>query len=221
MQRSLDFPELIRRDAPAQGKQKVLQEATWGSAIFSECRKYRYQLHRQLGSHPSAVTFVMLNPSTADAYKNDPTVARCMDFALRWDFGRLIVVNLFALRSTDPQGLYAANDTRYANDEHDYAVSEGLMVADCYVCGDMECGGHIEDVNDWHILDAATQSQLIVCAWGNHGAHDGRGATVLTMLRHDVDVHAPIMCLGVNKTGHPKHPLYARKDTQLQRLHTI
>lgn len=52
---------------------------------------------------------VMLNPSTADEAQNDPTVERCERRALRLGFGQLEVVNLFALRSTDPSALYDSN----------------------------------------------------------------------------------------------------------------
>ena len=51
------------------------------------------------------MTWVMLNPSTADADTDDPTIRRCVGFAQTWGFGAIVVVNLFALRSTDPQRL--------------------------------------------------------------------------------------------------------------------
>jgi hypothetical protein len=56
------------------------------------------------------VNFLMLNPSTADAFALDPTNRRCVGFAQRWGFGGLVTTNLFAFRSTDPKGLRGATD---------------------------------------------------------------------------------------------------------------
>ena len=77
-------------------------------AKFSLDRKYRYRLTRRVGLADNAVTLVMLNPSTADETQNDPTIRRCIDFANRWGFGWLHVVNLSPLRSPDPKELLAA-----------------------------------------------------------------------------------------------------------------
>ena len=54
--------------------------------------------------------FVTLNPSTADAMADDPTIRRCQRFAWDWGFDRLSVVNLFALRATDPKELHVHPD---------------------------------------------------------------------------------------------------------------
>ena len=78
------------------------------SAIISPCGRYRYVLKRNL---PQAIRwvkpclFVMLNPSVADAELDDPTIRRCIGFAKREGCTELTVVNLFAYRSTDPEGL--------------------------------------------------------------------------------------------------------------------
>ena len=77
-------------------------------AGFSSCRAYRYTLVREWDRSLGRVCFCMLNPSTADAQKNDPTVRRTVGFALDWGYGSIEVVNVFALRSTNPRGLYEA-----------------------------------------------------------------------------------------------------------------
>lgn len=73
-------------------------------AVFSDDRAYRYLLTRDWGEGPRA-TFVLLNPSTADEFVNDPTISKCIRFAKRWGLGGLNFVNVYALRSTDPKGL--------------------------------------------------------------------------------------------------------------------
>lgn len=71
-------------------------------AIISDCGLYRYNLSRSWGTGNGVALFVMLNPSTADADIDDPTIRRCMGFAKRLGYAALEVVNLFAFRATDP-----------------------------------------------------------------------------------------------------------------------
>lgn len=54
--------------------------------------------------------WIMLNPSTADASQDDPTIRRCISFAKREGAGGLVVVNLYAFRATDPRQLLTAAD---------------------------------------------------------------------------------------------------------------
>lgn len=75
------------------------------SAVISECGKYRYSLTRIWDEEKPIVMFVMLNPSTADGTKDDPTIRRCIGFAKSWGYGGLYVCNLFAYRATNPQEL--------------------------------------------------------------------------------------------------------------------
>ena len=52
----------------------------------------------------------MLNPSTADELKLDPTCSRARGYAERWGYGALIVTNIFGWRATDPDDMKAAKD---------------------------------------------------------------------------------------------------------------
>lgn len=79
-------------------------------AWISKDGVYRYSLSREWGTGGGFVNFVMLNPSTADANVDDPTIRRCISFAQGWGFGGLIVTNLFAFRATDPKDMRKAAD---------------------------------------------------------------------------------------------------------------
>lgn len=74
-------------------------------ALLSTCGLYRYWLSRTWGDTPPLVV-IGLNPSTADAMQDDPTIRRCIGFARREGCGGLMMLNLFAFRATDPAMLY-------------------------------------------------------------------------------------------------------------------
>jgi Protein of unknown function (DUF1643) len=59
------------------------------TAVFSACEGYRYHLFRAVSDSPRQVAFVLLNPSTATADSDDPTIGRCIGFAKLWGFGGL------------------------------------------------------------------------------------------------------------------------------------
>ncbi len=107
------------------------------SAVISECGQFRYQLERlsaKRTSRKSTVTFIGLNPSTADASQDDPTIRRCIQFAHSWEFKTLIVVNLFAFRATKPIDLFKAPDPiGTENDAYiEQAISRASMVIACW-----------------------------------------------------------------------------------------
>lgn len=77
------------------------------SAVLSDCKTYRYSLVREWDTGPRAL-WIMLNPSTADALTDDPTIRRCIGFSKSLGMGSLEVVNLFAFRATDPDDMAAA-----------------------------------------------------------------------------------------------------------------
>ena len=75
------------------------------SVVLSNNKVYRYQLGRIWNSKRPSMLYVMLNPSTANAVDDDPTIRSCVRLADHGGFGSIEVVNLFALRSTDPKML--------------------------------------------------------------------------------------------------------------------
>lgn len=75
------------------------------TAELSPCGTYRYALGREWDESRPSVLFVMLNPSTADAVHDDPTIRRCIGFARDWGYGGLLVGNLYAFRATKPADL--------------------------------------------------------------------------------------------------------------------
>src|SRR5207249_5914720 len=101
--------------------------------ILSPCRQYRYVLWREWDkTNASYVLFVGLNPSTADETEDDPTIRRCMNYAKRWGYGALCMVNLFAYRATDPDAMKA--HPQPVGTENDYWIRKmareaGVVVA--------------------------------------------------------------------------------------------
>lgn len=72
--------------------------------------KYRYVLECIWKPNTKIVTFVMLNPSVADYFICDPTLNRCVDFAKKWGFGGMTILNLFAHITPNPNELLVVND---------------------------------------------------------------------------------------------------------------
>lgn len=98
------------------------------AAVLDE--EYRYLLKRHWGDGERVLTFCMLNPSVADGLNDDPTVRRCVGFARGLGYDGLQVVNLYALRATDPRELRRhAAPIGPENDAHLAAVVGGTVVA--------------------------------------------------------------------------------------------
>lgn len=101
------------------------------AAVFSPCRKYRYALTREWANRSPTILFVGLNPSTADELTDDATVRRCVGFAKRLGYSRLLLANLFAFRATDPGVLTTADDP--VGPENDNWIIEASNAADLTV----------------------------------------------------------------------------------------
>src|SRR3954465_2580804 len=143
--------------------------ASAAGASFSSCRRWRYLLWRRWDASAPAANFLMLNPSTADEVKLDPSCTRARLYAERWGFGALIVTNLFGWRATDPDEMKAVRDP----------VGKG---------------------NDAAILRAAREAAIVVCAWGNHGAHRERSSRVSRILESNA---VKLNYLKLNASGEP------------------
>ena len=152
-------------------------------ALISSDGQYRKVLTRIWGDAPP-VTFIMLNPSTADATKDDPTIRRCKGFTAAWGFAGIHVVNLYDFRATKPEDLKWA-ETPCSPDNDNFIIDY------CH--------------RTW------MANGLVVAAWGAHGSWGNRDEDVIKMLcRESIPLHN----IGLTKHGQPKHPLYVRADTK-------
>lgn len=101
------FPDL---DTPAESVRPWLRPDYHASATFDASERHRYTLIRSWGQNPDTLVIVGLNPSTADAMRDDPTIRRCVDFADQIGFGALLMLNAYAWRETDPARMFRERD---------------------------------------------------------------------------------------------------------------
>jgi len=106
---------------------------TDAGAVFGPDGTYRYRLSRTWDPAGPTAAFVLLNPSTADGETDDRTVTRCVRYAAGMGFGRLVVVNLFGLRSPDPADL--ESHPAPVGPENDRYVEAAVRAADRTVVG--------------------------------------------------------------------------------------
>lgn len=111
-------------------------------AEYSDCERYRYSLTRVWNPAGDRALFVMLNPSTATEFQNDPTVERCERRARALGFGAFRVLNIFAYRATDPREMRRAVDP--IGPENDAAILAALPWAHRVICAWGTHGAHLE-----------------------------------------------------------------------------
>jgi len=111
-------------------------------AVFSPCRRYRYHLSQIWDVTKPTVSWLLLNPSTADEVQNDPTVERCERRARMWGYGGSEVFNIFAYRATDPADMRAQKDP--IGPDNDFWVRE---------------------------FARKSSRGIGICGWGEHGSH--------------------------------------------------
>ncbi len=143
---------------------------------------YRYRLGIVWNADKPALTFILMNPSTASETENDPTVARCCERARRQGYGGVIILNAFAFRATDPRVMLAANDP--VGPLNDRVLFDNISMV-------------------------AAAGWPVILGWGQNGAHRGRDKDIWALL-YEAGVQP--MCLKVAANGQPVHPLYIPYD---------
>ena len=157
-------------------------------AVFSSCRRHRYSLTRELSVSGARILFVLLNPSTANESRNDRTAARCRAIAANVSGGKLGAYRIC--------NLFALISTNPGNLDSATDRGDGPQ-------------------NDAAIAEACRWATRIVLAWGGgKGFIKARARKVEEIVRREFS--GPLHCLGVNRTGTPKHPLYIRAETPLE-----
>lgn len=129
------------------------------SADFSPCRTWRYTLKRVWDDSLPPVVFILLNPSTADEKQDDPTNRRGIGYTIKWNYGAVTFVNLFAYRTPYPKKMKKAQDPIGPDNDH------------------------------WILQEAAEANKdgKVILAWGMHGGFNGRDQQVVRLLR-DADI---------------------------------
>src|SRR6266480_3666997 len=113
-------------------RQNTVKGIEYG-AIFDINARYRYSLWRAWSTYHPRIAFVLLNPSTADEERNDPTIRRCMGFARAWNYGSMEVVNLFAYRATNARELLKVDDP--VGEENNYYLIQAVERCSSVVVG--------------------------------------------------------------------------------------
>lgn len=111
------------------------------SAVISQCGEYRYELRRIWNEAKCSVLFICLNPSTADHEQEDNTSRVCINYAKRWDYGGLVIANLFAYRATDPARLRDVDDP--VGSENDRLLRKLINETSLTVCAWSNHGGYL------------------------------------------------------------------------------
>jgi len=136
---------------------------------------YRYTLSRIWNQLDDMVTFIMLNPSTADAFYDDPTVRRCIGFAQNWGYGGLHIVNLFAWRTPFPDDL------------------------SCHLVLDP-----VGPRNNYYIKKTVFKSHLVIAAWGSrHTFYPNRANKVISMINKQGKIVCYLKKNKDGSPGHP------------------
>lgn len=151
------------------------------NVCLSEDRRFRYWLEVEIPSGGEATcAFLVLNPSAADEKATDRMVRRCVGFAERGGYGRLVIVNMFAHRAAVPNMRGSVDDRVGAdNDAH---IREAARQADAVVCAWGNRGGRaaprVIEVGEMLLAEGCQEKlrTLGELTDGGHPPHPGRRA---------------------------------------------
>lgn len=104
-------------------------------AFISKDELYRYSLTRYTDpvfTADNTLVFIMLNPSTADANTDDPTIRKCKGFSERWGFRNFAVINLYAFRSTNPKELWKVEDP--IGPQNNWCIEDHIKSFKHFIC---------------------------------------------------------------------------------------
>jgi hypothetical protein len=114
-------------------KPRLLDLSIPKGAIFSDDRKYRYALWRVWSSVRPLLLLIGLNPSKAGELNDDPTITRGIVRADRNGFGGLLMANLYAYVSTDPEVLLGKGNV--IGELTDYYLKQMITMSERQLCG--------------------------------------------------------------------------------------
>lgn len=155
---------------------------------YSSDRRYRYWLEVKLSGKGGVCMFLMLNPGTENEDRERESTHRTRKRCMK------------------------------------FAEREGygtLLTCNLFALRSKDprnlrkCSNPIGSDNDQHILRKALESDLIICAWGDKGTHLGRANQVVQMLK-SAELSEKMRHLGLTANEQPRHPLFIKKDAQLQ-----
>lgn len=136
-------------------------------AILDKTKKYRYELWRKWDLDKPGITFIMLNPSTADHTDDDNTIKKCIKFSKRWGYGQLTVVNLFAYRATNPEELKDVIDP-IGPENNQYLLKIINEPQDIVAAWGVE--GKLKGRN-FEVVDMLRSKELVYCLGTTKGGH--------------------------------------------------
>ena len=164
-----------------------------GTARFSSCKVYRYELTRDLSGYPRPVDkypprgvllSIGLNPSTATGEDDDPTIHKESFFTINWGYAIYVKTNAYGYRATKPDNMFAARD-------------RGIDIVG--PDNDAAIGAAVDHVR--------REGGRVLAAWGQH-IEPTRQRAVAQLL-----TGVEVVCVDINKNGSPAHPLYKKSDS--------